>query len=54
MKYLIVQEWMNTKGNHAGMKHMCDLLVEKFPGKYEMVVNPPPPPQMSKGLASGS
>lgn len=42
MKYLIVQEWMNTKGNHAGMKHMCDLLVEKYPDKYEMVVNPPP------------
>lgn len=42
MKYLIVQEWENTKNNHAGMKHMCDLLVEKYPDKYEMIVNPAP------------
>lgn len=34
MKYLIVQEWNNTKGNHAGMSHMCDLLVEKYPQEY--------------------
>ncbi len=38
MKYLIVQDWSNTHGNHAGMKHMCDLLVEKYPGEYEMYV----------------
>ncbi len=25
-------------GNHAGMKHMCDLLVAKYHGEYEMYV----------------
>lgn len=34
MKYLIVQQWNNTKGNHAGMVHMCDLLVELYPHQY--------------------
>lgn len=37
MKYLIVQEWENTKGNHAGMKHMCDLLGKKYPDKYRVI-----------------
>lgn len=34
MKYLIVQQWISTKGNHAGMVHMCDMLVEHYPGQY--------------------
>lgn len=38
MKYLIVQDWLSTHGNHAGMKHMCDLLVAKYHGEYEMYV----------------
>lgn len=38
MKYLIVQDWRSTHGNHAGMKHMCDLLVTKYPDDYEMYV----------------
>lgn len=38
MKYLIVQDWLSTHGNHAGMKHMCDLLVAKYPNEYEMYV----------------
>ena len=38
MKYLIVQDWLSTHGNHAGMKHMCDLLVSKYPKDYEMYV----------------
>lgn len=38
MKYLIVQDWRSTHGNHAGMKHMCDLLVAKYPDEYEMFV----------------
>ena len=38
MKYLIVQDWPSTHGNHAGMKHMCDLLVAKYPNDYEMYV----------------
>lgn len=38
MKYLIVQDWQSTHGNHAGMKHMCDLLVAKYPYEYKMFV----------------
>lgn len=38
MKYLIVQDWQNTHGNHAGMKHMCDLLVAKYHDEYKMFV----------------
>ena len=34
MKYLIVQQWNSTKGNHAGMVHMCDMLVEHYPDQY--------------------
>ena len=42
MKYLIVQDWESTSGNHAGMKHMCDLLVSKFSNKYELYVKKAP------------
>jgi glycosyltransferase involved in cell wall biosynthesis len=45
MKYLIVQEWKNTKGNHAGMKHMCDLLARKYPEKYRVISRSPMPRQ---------
>lgn len=38
MKYLIVQDWRSTHGNHAGMKHMCDMLVDKYPTEYEVYV----------------
>lgn len=38
MKYLIVQDWTSTSGNHAGMLHMCEMLCERFPDKYEMYV----------------
>lgn len=38
MKYLIVQDWNSTHGNHAGMKHMCDLLEDKYPTEYEAYV----------------
>lgn len=38
MKYLIVQDWQSTHGNHAGMKHMCDLLVAKYPDVYKVFV----------------
>ena len=40
MKYLIVQDWSNTRGNHSGMEHMCDMLVERYPQKYMKYVNP--------------
>lgn len=42
MKYLIVQDWSNTRGNHAGMVHMCKLLVEKHPSMYKMYVKEEP------------
>lgn len=42
MIYLIVQDWPNTHGNHAGMVHMCKLLVDKYPEKYEMLIKPSP------------
>lgn len=37
MKYLIVQDWSSTRGNHAGMEHMCDMLVEKWPETYAKI-----------------
>lgn len=42
MKYLIVQDWRSTHGNHAGMKHMCDLLKKKYPSDYEVYVKEMP------------
>lgn len=44
MRYLIVQDWDNTHGNHAGMVHMCRLLCEKAPNDYKMIVKDCPPP----------
>lgn len=38
MKYLIVQDWPSTHGNHAGMMHMCNLLKSKFPDEYTVLV----------------
>lgn len=38
MKYLIVQDWSNTHGNHAGMVHMCKLLKEKYSNDYQYLV----------------
>ena len=42
MKYLVVQDWPNTHGNHAGMVHMSDMLVEKYPGEYCKICKPIP------------
>ena len=42
MKYLVVQDWPNTHGNHAGMVHMSDMLVEKYPGDYCKICKPIP------------
>ena len=42
MKYLIVQDWQSTHGNHAGMVHMCKLLKEKWPDEYEVYIKPQP------------
>lgn len=43
MKYLVVQDWANTHGNHAGMVHMCKLLVKQYPNDYRMIVKDCPP-----------
>lgn len=37
MNYLICQDWYNTSGNHAGIKHMCNLLTSKYPNEYKSV-----------------
>lgn len=42
MKYLIVQDWQSTHGNHAGMVHMCKLLKDKWPDEYEVYIKPQP------------
>lgn len=42
MKYLIVQDWNSTHGNHAGMVHMCRMLCNKWPHLYKMYVKPQP------------
>ena len=42
MKYLIVQDWKSTHGNHAGMVHMCNLLVERWPEKYTIICKSQP------------
>lgn len=33
MKYFVSQEWNNTKGNHAGMSHLCDLIKKSHPNE---------------------
>lgn len=38
MNYIFCQSWRNTDGNHAGMKHMCLLLKERYPEKYELII----------------
>lgn len=42
MRWLIVQDWKSTHGNHAGMVHMCQLLCELYPEKYMMLVKKAP------------
>ena len=42
MRYLIVQDWSSTHGNHAGMVHMCKLLCESYPNDYEVIIKPIP------------
>jgi glycosyltransferase involved in cell wall biosynthesis len=40
MKYLICQDWINTSNNHAGMKHMGNLLKKNYPAEYDVEVIP--------------
>ena len=43
MKYLVVQDWDNTHGNHADMVHMCRLLCHRYPEVYRIIVKGCPP-----------
>ena len=38
MRYLIVQDWPSTSGNHTGMVHMCHMLVDLYPDNYKVLV----------------
>lgn len=38
MKYLIVQDWISTRGNHAGMVHMCEMLKVRYPDEYGVII----------------
>lgn len=40
MNYIFCQNWINTAGNHAGMKHMCELLKNKYQNKYTPTIFP--------------
>lgn len=40
MKYLICQEWKNTKNNHTGMVHLCKLIRKKNPKDYQLIKVP--------------
>jgi hypothetical protein len=40
MKYIISQDWKNTKGNHAGMTHLGKLIYYKNPKDYKLIIVP--------------
>lgn len=40
MNYLVIQDWPSTSGNHAGMRHMGEMLKCKYPSDYELVIMP--------------
>lgn len=37
MVYLVCYDWLNTRGNHAGMSHLCDMLVAYYPNEIKVV-----------------
>lgn len=40
MNYFVCQEWSNTKGNHAGMVHLCMLIKEYYSFENKVIVIP--------------
>lgn len=40
MIFLISQDWVNTSGNHAGIKYLCNKLSLEYPAEYESIVIP--------------
>lgn len=39
MKYLVCYSWNNTRGNHAGFLHVCNLLKDGFPDEYIVITD---------------
>ena len=39
MVYLLCYDWLSTRGNHAGMSHLCDMLVERYPDEMVVIKN---------------
>ena len=48
MIYLINQDWYNTSNNHAGIKYLCNKLVEMYPHSYRAISNPAVLPPAAK------
>lgn len=40
MKFIVCQEWGNTKNNHSGMAHLCRLIYKKNPNNYNIIIVP--------------
>lgn len=53
MKYLVVQDWESTHGNHAGMMHMCQMLMDKYPNEYSIINMKCPCQKRNHGLKGG-
>lgn len=51
MRYLVVQDWDNTHGNHAGMVHMCNLLAQNYPSEYKVLVKACPRSLKKRGAS---
>lgn len=37
MIYLVCYDWLSTHGNHAGMSHLCDMLVRYYPKEIRCI-----------------
>lgn len=37
MIYLVCYDWLSTHGNHAGMSHLCDMLVSYYPKEMRCI-----------------
>ena len=48
MIYLVCQDWLNTSNNHAGIKYLCNKLVEMYPQTYCTMSNPDTLPPEAK------
>lgn len=56
MIHLICQDWLNTSGNHAGIKYLCEKLQSLYPDVYKVYCAPsflPPINERHKGKLGG-